>query len=118
MYHVPPDPGLVRCCLAKAMSALDTPVRVSSEKQTLILAGESIPRRPLTIVATPVDNPSLITQVSSEEFNLGWGVLSRNLVASNRFADCGSAYSAANAYARTQELAVNSARTAIIDTYA
>jgi hypothetical protein len=90
------------------MSALETTVRVNSEKQTLILAGEPVPRRPLTIVATPISDPLLIVQGGSEEPRPELTVLPRSLV--------GSAYSAANAYARTQEL--NSARTAIIDTYA
>jgi hypothetical protein len=106
--------------LAKAMSALGTTVRVNSENQTLILAGEPVPRRsltesnprgfayiaaasarPLTVVATPVDDPMLI-----------------DLVPSHRLADRGSAYNAADAYARTQQLAVGNSRTAIIDTYA
>jgi hypothetical protein len=96
-------------------------VRVSSEKQTLILAGESAPRRgvlasvssfayiesqrPLTIIATPVDDPKLLELTS----------LSRDLVSS---ADRRNSYSAAGAYARTQQLAGGSARRAIIDTYA
>jgi len=103
------------------MSALENAVRVGSEKQTLILAGESVPRRsvlagargfayidsqrPLTIVATPVDDPMLLELTS----------LSRDLVSP---ADRGNAYSAAEAYARTQELASGRARSAIIDTYA
>jgi hypothetical protein len=44
------------------MSALEPTVRVNSEKQTLILAGEPVPRRPLTIVATPVDDPFLLVR--------------------------------------------------------
>ena len=105
------------------MSALENTVRVSSEKQTLILAGESAPqrgvvagarsfayigsRRPLTIIATPVDDPMLLELTS----------LSRDLL-SPRSADRGNSYSAACAYARTQQLAGGSARSAIIDTYA
>jgi hypothetical protein len=96
------------------MSALETIVRVNSERQTLILAGEPVPRRPLTIVATPIGDPRLIVQSGSEEPRPE--LLPRSLVPSPRFPDRGSAYSAVNAYARTQEL--NSARTAIIDTYA
>jgi hypothetical protein len=95
-------------------------VRVNSERQTLILAGEPVPRqsltestprgfaytataspRPLTLVATPVDDPLLI-----------------DLAPSGRFAERRSTYSAADAYARTQQLAVGSSRTTIIDTYA
>jgi hypothetical protein len=98
------------------MSALETTVRVNSEKQTLILAGEPVPRRPLTIVATPMGDPLLIVQGGSEEPRSELTVSLRNLVPSPRFPDRGSAYGAANAYARTQEL--SSARTAIIDTYA
>jgi hypothetical protein len=105
------------------MSALENTVRVSSEKQTLILAGESVPQRgviagarslayidsqrPLTIIATPVDDPMLLELTS----------LSRDLL-SPRSADRGNSYSAAGAYARTQQLAGGSARSAIIDTYA
>ena len=72
------------------MSALENTVRVSSEKQTLILAGEPVP------------------QLTS---------LSRDLI-SLRSADRGNSYGAAGAYARTQQLAGGSARSAIIDTYA
>jgi hypothetical protein len=85
------------------MSALENAVRLNAEKQTLILAGESVPRHSaleysargrglaypnsrLTIVAMPVDDPML--------------------------------YSAANAYARTQELSGGRPRRSIIDTYA
>jgi hypothetical protein len=102
------------------MCALETTVRVNSENQTLILAGEPVPRRsltesnprgfaytatasrrPLTIVATPIDDPLLI-----------------DLVPSHGFADRGSASNAATAYARTQQLTAGNSRTAIIDTYA
>ncbi|HEY2529967.1 MAG TPA: hypothetical protein VGJ20_18855 [Xanthobacteraceae bacterium] len=93
-------------------------MRVSSEKQTLILAGETIPRRPLTLVATPVDEPLLIIQGDSEDLNPRSSVLPSNLIPSQRLADRGGAFSAANAYARTQELSVSNASTGIIDTYA
>lgn len=105
------------------MSALENAVRVSSEKQTLILAGEPIPQRgvvsgvrrfayvdsqpPLTVIATPVDDPMLLELMSP----------SRDLV-SPGLAERGSSHSVADAYARTQELAGGSARRAIIDTYA
>jgi hypothetical protein len=105
------------------MSALENAVRVSPEKQTLILAGERVPQRgvvagvrslayidsqrPLTIIATPVDDPMLLELTS----------LSGDLV-SPRSAGRGNSHSAAYAYARTQELAGGSARRAIIDTYA
>lgn len=103
-------------------------MRVNSENQTLILAGEPLPRRsltesnargfafaaspsrrPLTLVATPVDEPILIGQSGSEDLSAELTVLPRNR---------GSVYSGADAYARTQQLAAGSARSAIIDTYA
>jgi hypothetical protein len=108
------------------MSALETTVRVNSERQTLILAGEPVPqvfvygaspsRRPLTLVATPVDDPMLIVQGGFHELSPQPTALPRNLVAS--FAERGGAYQAATAYARTQQLLAGSARTVIIDTYA
>jgi hypothetical protein len=119
------------------MSALETTVRVNSENQTLILAGEAVPRRsatelaarsftntaspsrrPLTLVATPVDDPKLIVQGDFEEVSLDSTALPRHLLASYRVVDRGSAFNAANAYARTQGLSISSAHTAIIDTYA
>jgi hypothetical protein len=100
------------------MSALEPSVRVNSEKQTLILAGEPVPRRPLTIVATPVDDPLLIVHGGSEDLSSELAVFPRNPVPSHKFIDRGTAYSPANAYARTQELSISSARAAIIDTYA
>jgi hypothetical protein len=100
------------------MSALQTTVRVNSERQTLILAGEPVPqrfaysaslsRRPLTLVATPVDDPKLIAQG-------GFEASRPELIAWPR---SGSAHNPAIAYARTQQLAVGSARAAITDTYA
>jgi len=119
------------------MSALETTLRVNSEKQTLILAGEPIPRRsvtesnprgfayaatasprPLALVATPIDDPRLIAQAGFEDVGAGLGALPQNLFPSHRFADRGNAYDAADAYARTQQLALGSSRAAIIDTYA
>ena len=111
------------------MSALETTVRVNSEKQTLILAGEPETRRfaynvtssqrPLTLVATPADDPMLIAQSRLEDLG-GASVTAvpRNLVPSASFADRGGAYNAANAYARTQQLFADNTRSAIIDTYA
>jgi hypothetical protein len=100
------------------MSALENAVRVNSEKQTLILAGEPLPRQrhPLTIIATPVDEPMLLLQSGREEIGTELTALSRSLF--SRSADRGNYYSAANAYARTQELSGGSLRSAIIDTYA
>ena len=110
------------------MSALETTVRVNSERQTLILAGEPVPQRfacgaspsprPLTLVATPVDDPMLIAQGGFEELSPELTALPRNLVPSDQFVERGGAYHAATAYARTQQLSLGSARTAIIDTYA
>ncbi len=91
-------------------------MRVNSEKQTLILAGEPVPQRfaypaasslpPLTLVATPVEEPRLIAPSSFEDAGL----------AAASFAGRGRAYDAAGAYARTQQLFTG--RRAIIDTYA
>ncbi len=135
MKHVPPDQGLVMFDLAKAMSALENIVRVNSEKQTLILAGERAPRpgvtdslavgsglayadsrRRVTLVATPVTEPMLLVQ--GHEFISGLAPFTSNLVASLKYADRGSSYGGAYAYARTQQLSGAGARTAIIDTYA
>lgn len=117
------------------MSALETTVRVNSENQTLILAGEPLPRRsvaesnargflyaassrhPLTLVATPVDAPLLIVQGDFEDVSESTA-LPRTLLPAARFADRGSAHGAAVAYARTQQLSAGIARSAIIDTYA
>jgi hypothetical protein len=105
------------------MSALETTVRVNSEKQTLILAGEPVPqrfaygaspsRRPVTLVATPVDDPKLIVQHGFEVPRDFAGFPELTALPRN-----GGAYNAAVAYARTQQFAVGSSRTAIIDTYA
>jgi hypothetical protein len=88
-------------------------VRIDSEKQTLILAGESIPRRDLahklpshlTIVATRADDTSLLSS-------------SNTIVRFVPISASGFSLSAANAYARTQGLSALSARMPIIDTYA
>jgi hypothetical protein len=95
-------------------------VRVSSEKQTLILAGESVPqrdpasRRPITIIATPVDDPKLLVQRDYEPS----GSLPQSLAVSNRLTDRSKSFSAASAYARTQELSAGGGRKIIIDAYA
>jgi hypothetical protein len=99
------------------MSALETTLRVNSENQTLILAGEPVPRRPLTLVATPVASPMLIVQSGFQELSMELSASPQSLVPSG-FADRGSAYNAVSAYTRTQQLSVGSARSAIIDTYA
>jgi hypothetical protein len=109
------------------MSALETTVRVSSEKQTLILAGEAIPRRglsnsatdsglldassrwPLTIVATPVDEPMLLIQQSDGPAGSALMVHTRNPSPSANPAD---------AYVRTQALSSRRTRTPLVDIYA
>jgi hypothetical protein len=98
------------------MSALETTVRVNSEKQTLILAGEPVPRRPLTLVATPLGSPMLLVQSGFQE--LGTELTAAPQSPALRLAARGSANNGANSYARTQQLTSGGARPAIIDTYA
>jgi hypothetical protein len=90
---------------------------VSSEKQTLILAGETLPQRnsprPLTIVATPADITPLLAQ--GEDGNSQEALLHPAL-ASQAYRNI--SYSAAGFYARTQALTAVGPRAAIIDTYA
>lgn len=119
-------PGLIRFELAKAMSALETIVRVTSEKQTLILAGEVIPRRgllnsktdsatldagsrPLTIVATPVEEPMLLVQGTDWPAGSAPMALPRNP---------GPAANPVDAYVRTQALSSRRTRTPLVDIYA
>jgi hypothetical protein len=109
------------------MSALETTVRVSSEKQTLILAGEVIPRRglsnsaagsglldassgrPLTIVATPVEETMLLVQGSDGPAGSALMVRARTPSSSANPAD---------AYIRTQALSARHTRTPLVDIYA
>jgi hypothetical protein len=90
---------------------------VSSEKQTLILAGEAVPQRPLprplTIVATPADVTLLLAQ-GDEVSGSSEGTLLPPAFTFHR----NMSYGAAGAYARTQALTAGNSRTAIIDTYA
>ena len=93
-------------------------MRVSSEKQTLILAGEAVPQRrsprPLTIVATPADITPLLPPGEHGDGNTREVLLqTRPLPPANR-----NIYGAAGAYARIQALAGGRSRPAIIDTYA
>ena len=103
-------------------------MRVNSDKQTLILAGETVPwtsvansvngsalsatasrAHRLTIVVTRAEPPLLVQGEYAQH--------SGALVAApstNR----GSSFSAANEYARTQELPGSGTRRPIIDTYA
>ncbi len=108
------------------MSALETTVRVNSEKQTLILAGEPVPQRfsynatpqrPLTVVATPVDDPLLISQPGLDDLSPDVMNLPGYLAPSALPAERGT-YGAVAAYARTQQLSAGNPRLAIIDTYA
>jgi hypothetical protein len=111
------------------MSALETTVRVSSEKQTLILAGEPEPRRaryngaaaqqPLTLIATPVDEPVLIAPSAAEDAgSFAMTRLPRNFAPSTSFIARGNGYNAVHAYARTQASEFANSRSAVIDTYA
>jgi hypothetical protein len=84
---------------------------VSSEKQTLILAGEPLPQRgprPLTLVATPVDSPMLLSRDFEPTVNASTLLRPKP----------GGSSNAASAYARTQALSGIHRRTAAIDLYA
>jgi hypothetical protein len=100
------------------MSALDTTVRVTPEKQTLILAGEAIPRRkhsdanshrPLTIVATPADETMLLMRDGAASPGSALISASRAFVPPT---------SPANAYLRTQALSPLRGQSHLVDTYA
>jgi hypothetical protein len=119
-------------------------VRVNSNNQTLILAGEAIPRRdvgsssaeafglsggrPLTIVATPADDPRLLTQgtfAGNASAAVGESTSSfitissyQNTLLRSSTVSRGAPFNAAHAYARTQDLTNSAPRAAIIDTYA
>lgn len=120
-------------------------MRVNSDNQTLILAGEPIPRRdlaslsanahglnhggpPLTIVATPADDTKLLARGDSAgNFSAAAESISplktltayqHSLLSSSPLSSRGSSFNAANEYARTQDLSSHGMRTAIIDTYA
>ena len=95
-------------------------MRVSAEKQTLILAGEAVPQRPLqrplTVVATPADVTFLLAQGDDASGRSDGTLLHRAPAFSSHR---NMSYGAAGAYARTQALAGGgNFRTAIIDTYA
>ena len=100
------------------MSALETTVRVTSEKQTLILAGEEIPRRsladstssrPLTIVATQADETLLLMRDGNAPPGTELTPVLHNFPL---------AATPANAYLRTQALASQRGRAHLVDTYA
>ena len=94
-------------------------MRVSSEKQTLILAGEAVPQRrmprPLTIVATPADVTLLLAQ-GDEMSGSSEGTLLHLAPTSSSHRNI--SFGAAGAYARVQALAGGNSRTALIDTFA
>ncbi len=111
-------------------------MRVNSDNQTLILASEAIPHRlvrgssagapelsggrRLTIIATPVGDPRLLTQAnfaggaSSESAITRYQTIPLRSSTSSR----GGAFNGAHAYASTQDLTDSRRKTAIIDTYA
>jgi hypothetical protein len=122
-------------------------VRVNSDKQTLILAGEAIPRRDaasssandlpfsdvgprLTIVATRADETMLLARgdVARTANAAADTSTSSSMALASRAAQSTlvrSVYppsmrgsSAANAYARIQDRAAHDTRSTIIDTYA
>jgi hypothetical protein len=103
-------------------------VRVNSDKQTLILAGEAIPRRDavssssgdlaltelgprLTIVATRADNTMLLAHGDSTSPSMALSTGGQNKL--HRFS-----FNAANEYARTQDFSGTGTRSTTIDTYA
>jgi len=114
-------------------------VRVNSDKQTLILAGEAIPRRDavpemgphLTVVATRADNTMLLAHgdfarkastaaVDSTSAVMTLSTGSQNTPGRSGYLSSarGSAFHAANEYARTQDFWGDGTRSTIIDTYA
>jgi hypothetical protein len=122
-------------------------VRVNSDKQTLILAGETIPRRDaarssasdlglsdmgprLTIVATRADNTMLLAHGDSARkastaaddstfaMTLPTGVQNKLERSAYPSSARGPSFHAANEYARTQDFWGHGTRSTIIDTYA
>jgi hypothetical protein len=123
-------------------------VRVNSDKQTLILAGEAIPRRHaasssasdlglsdvgsrLTMVATRADNTMLLAhgdfagKASVAADDSASAVMTRSTGGENKLERAGyspsarsSSFHAANEYARTQDFWGPGTRSTIIDTYA
>jgi hypothetical protein len=100
------------------MSALETTVRVTSEKQTLILAGEEIPRRnfadstssrPLTMVATQADETLLLMHDGNALPGAELIPVLHNFALSAN---------PANEYLRIQALSSPRGRAHLVDTYA
>jgi hypothetical protein len=93
---------------------------VNSDNQTLILAGEAIPRRDLASLSAnargPIHGgpPLTIKTLTADQYSL-----LRSSASSSRGSSFNAAkFNAANEYARTQDLSNDGMRTAIIDTYA
>jgi hypothetical protein len=85
---------------------------VNSDNQTLILAGEAIPRRDLaSLSAAAVESTSPLKTLTAYAYQ-------HSLLSSSPLSSRGSSFNAANEYARTQDLSSHGMRTAIIDTYA
>jgi hypothetical protein len=123
-------------------------VRVNSDKQTLILAGEAIPRSDaasssasdlglsdmgarLTIVATRADNTMLLAhgdfarKASAAADDSTSAVMTHSAGGQNKLERSaypssarGPSFHAANEYARTQDFWGHGTRSTIIDTYA
>ena len=111
-------------------------MRVNSYKQTLILAGEAIPRRDavsssasdlatdlgphLTIVATRADNTMLLVHGDSTSPSMALSTDGQNRLHRSGYVSSarGFSFNAANEYARTQDRSAHGMRTTIIDTYA
>jgi hypothetical protein len=121
---------------------------VNSDKQTLILAGEAIPRRDaaslsasdlglsdmgprLTIVATRADNTMLLAhgdfarKANTAAVNSTSAVMTLSTGGQNKLEHSGYlssargfSFHAANEYARTQDFGGHGTRSTIIDTYA
>jgi hypothetical protein len=121
---------------------------VNSDKQTLILAGEAIPRRDvasssasdlglsdgeprLTIVATRADNTMLLAhgdftrKASAAAEDSVSAVMTLSTGGQNKLERSGypssargSSFHAANEYARTQDFGGHGTRSTLIDTYA
>ncbi len=132
----------------KQLSASKPTVRVTSDKQTLILAGEAIPRRDamsspasdlgrtdigprLTIVATRADNTLLLAHgafarnasqpagdSTSAVMTLSTGGQHKLERSGYLSSARGSSIHAANEYARTQDFGGHVTRSTIIDTFA
>jgi hypothetical protein len=86
---------------------------VNSDKQTLILAGEAIPRRDAARSLTDLGPP--LTSAVMTLSTGGQNKLERSGYLSSAR---GSSFHAANEYARTQDFWGRGTRSTIIDTYA